>query len=125
MARLPQEHRAGRRVDAVEQAPILQLEVGVPPDGLPLQLELEDRHRLLHARQEQRVPQVLAPGPEALRGVVAVGLPGEVLHRFHRDAVALLELGDAAVPQRHPVKHNVDVRHKFFLCHCNVRGRQV
>ncbi len=58
-------HRAGRRIDAVKEVAVLELEVRVAARGLALELELQDGGGLLHARQEHRVAQVLALGAEA------------------------------------------------------------
>ena len=76
--------------------------LGVAARHLALELELHDRHRLLHPLHEERVAQPLALDAEALGGIVAVDGARELLHRRHGDAEALLQLAQPPVAQGDP-----------------------
>ena len=87
--------------------------------GLPLQLKLYDRHRLVHlrhqlggARQARVVLEVF--GLEDGARVVAVGLHGEVRQRQQVDAVAFLQRLDVRIANRH-AQHCGDERE--VACH--------
>jgi hypothetical protein len=72
--------------------------LAAPPEQCALELELQDRDRLLHARQVQRLGgRHFAFHLEARRRIVGVAGVDERLERRERDAVAFLELLDALV----------------------------
>jgi hypothetical protein len=91
---------AGRRVDPAQQRAVREVPLGAALEGLALELELQDRDRLLHARELGAVAAGVALDGEPLGRVVAVGVAGEPRERRERDAVAVLELGEPLVAQR-------------------------
>ena len=93
-------HRAGFKVNAVEQASFLHVVLGMAREQLPLELELQDGRRLVHARQLHLVlVHVLAVVLRAELGarVVGVAAHGQRGERAQRDAVADLERLQIAV----------------------------
>ena len=87
-------------IDAVQQAAVLEVHLGVAPDGLALELELHDRRCLLHPRHRPHLAQAVAARHEALCRVVGIDAAHQVLEGLHGDAVAFLELRQAAVAHR-------------------------
>ena len=93
-------HRAGLEVDAVQQAPSLHVVLGMAREQLALELELQNRRRLVHARQLHLVlVHVLAVVLRAELGARIVGIAahGQRSERAQRDAVANLERLQIAV----------------------------
>ena len=90
------------RVHPVQQPAVFEVERRVALDGLAFQLELDDRHRLLHARHRQRIADALAQTGEKLGPVVVVHVAHQLFQRRQRDAVAHLQLEEPLVAQAHP-----------------------
>ena len=97
------DHRSALIVHAVQHAAMLHVIVGVLFDDLPLQLEQDDRHRLVHLGDHLGivVVRVADLAREELRaGIVAVCFERELQKRRERNAVAVLDRVDVAVFQR-------------------------
>ncbi len=101
--------RSGGVVDAVEQAAVFHVPLGVARDHLPFELELHDRRRLLHPGDRALFPHAGALALKAGRRVVGVHLARQLLERLQRDAVAFFELGEPAVAQGN-AQHVADQR---------------
>ena len=91
------DDRARLEVDRSKEAAVIERPFGMARDHLSLELELHHRGRLLHPRHHHGLAQTLAVRQEALGGIVGVDRPHQLLERLNGDAVALFELGEAAI----------------------------
>ena len=94
--------RAVLVIDAVQHRAVIHAVFRIARDDLPLQLEQDDRHRLVHLGDQLRivVRRVADVARQKARaGIVGVRLHGKREQRRKRDAVAVLERVDVAVLQ--------------------------
>src|SRR5260221_14647344 len=96
-------------IDGREHVASFHAERRVARRELALELELQDGHRLLHTREEERVAEVLPLAREALRRIVRVRRARQLLDGLERNAVALLQLRQPRVTERYS-QHRRDQR---------------
>ena len=79
---------------------MLELKIRISANRLTFELELNDRHRLLHLPHGERVTYPLAVAGKAGRLIVRPHRSHQFLQRRHGDAIAHLELEEPLVTQR-------------------------
>mmetsp|Transcript_4367 Transcript_4367/g.10679 ORF Transcript_4367/g.10679 Transcript_4367/m.10679 type:complete len:411 (+) Transcript_4367:869-2101(+) len=90
-------------VKGMENHVLVELELGVAPDDLALELVLQDRRRLVHLRQQTFITMplgILRQIPR--RRIIAIHRRREPLQRRQRNPIPLLNLGQHIVPAAHP-----------------------
>ena len=88
-------------IDPVQKATMLKLPFGIAIDHLSFQLELHDRNRLLHARDDRIRSHAAGFRDEMFCRIIGIVGSGQMLERCQRNAVSFVELSQSAIPQRH------------------------
>jgi hypothetical protein len=95
--------RSGRQIDAIEEQAVVHGILGVAPDDLSFELELDDRDGLMHAGD--RLGRIALKrwadlGLKERAWIIAIDRLGEVRQAAHIDRIAVQQRLEVAIAQR-------------------------